>query len=402
MNILIVTHYFPPEIGAPQARLSELAKRFAETESVTVLTGMPNHPKGIIAKGYEKKIRLEEFVDNYKILRSWVYATPNEGFIKKTLGHISFMISSVLLNFFKLGPVDVVVVSSPTFFSIFSAYFIAKVKRARFVVEIRDLWPGIFVELGVLTNKQVIAVLSAIELFFYKTSDRVVVVTEGFKENIVKRNIPESKVFVIRNGADVSRFKPRERVAAMRELFKADTDQVVVLYAGAHGISHGLESVLKAAELLSEEKHIKFVFVGEGARKEALLSQAKNLNNVLMLPSVGRDEMPELVASADICLAPLKDVPLFSTFIPSKIFEYMAASKPVIGCLTGEPAKILQEGSQIVVPPEDPISLANAINMLAKDEEKREKLGSAGRDFVIKNFNREALADTYLEIIRKI
>src|SRR5437764_10825183 len=157
MRILLVTHYFPPEIGAPQARLSELARHWAASgEDVTVLTGMPNHPTGVIATGYRRRLMVDEQVDDYRVVRTWLYATPNEGFVKKTLGHLSFMCSSVLLGARRTGQADVVVVSSPTFFSILSAWLLARVKGARLVVEVRDLWPAIFVELGVLRNRWLI------------------------------------------------------------------------------------------------------------------------------------------------------------------------------------------------------------------------------------------------------
>ncbi len=402
MKILIVTHYFPPETGAPQARLSELAKTFAKTEDVTILTGMPNHPTGIIAKGYEKSISKEEFIDNYRILRSWVYATPNEGFVKKTLCHISFMISCVLLNYRKIKDVDAVIVSSPTFFSIFSAYFIAKAKHAKFILEIRDLWPGIFIELGILTNKYIIAILTKIEMFFYKQADLVITVTQGFKDNIVDRGIPESKVKVIRNGADIEKFSPATRSTSARKKFNASDDDLVILYSGAHGISHGLDSVVSTAELLKDRDDIKFIFVGEGAKKRELVNQAKSLKNVSFFPSVDRNLMPDIIASADICLAPLKNVPLFSTFIPSKIFEYMAMSRPVIGCLTGEPASILSEAGQIVIEPENPQMLAKTIEHLSDNRSKLEHMGIDGRTYVTNYFNRNRLSGFYLELIKQL
>ena len=160
MKILIVTHYFPPEIGAPQARLSDFARMWADAgHEVTVLTGMPNHPTGVVPPQYHRRLRVIERSDGYRIVRTWLYATPNEGIVKKTLGHLSFMVSSVILGWRRVGRPDVVVVSSPTFFAIGSAWLIARTKRARFVVEVRDLWPAIFVQLGVLTNRYAIAVL---------------------------------------------------------------------------------------------------------------------------------------------------------------------------------------------------------------------------------------------------
>src|SRR3984957_9469376 len=160
MRTLIVTHYFPPETGAPQARLSELAATWAgDGDQVTVLTGMPNHPTGVLPPEYRGAVRRRERRQGYRVLRTWLYATPNEGVARKTLSHLSFMASSVLLGGLASGPADTVVVSSPTFFSIGSAWLLARLKQARFVVEIRDLWPAIFVELGVLTNNWVIRVL---------------------------------------------------------------------------------------------------------------------------------------------------------------------------------------------------------------------------------------------------
>src|SRR5580692_9347554 len=207
MHVLIVTHYFPPEIGAPQARLSALAATWAaDGDDVTVLTGMPNHPTGVLPPSYRRAVRRRERVDGYRVVRTWLYATPNEGMARKTLGHLSFMVSSVLLGWRASGPADVVVVSSPTFFSILSGWLLARLKRARFVVEIRDLWPAIFVELGVLTNRRLIWVLERLELAAYAAADQVVVVSEGFRENLISRGVPPNKVHTIRNGVDTARF----------------------------------------------------------------------------------------------------------------------------------------------------------------------------------------------------
>src|SRR6201999_3774669 len=209
VRTLIVTHYFPPETGAPQARLSELAATWAsDGDQVTVLTGMPNHPTGVLPPEYRGAIRRRERRDGYDVARTWLYATPNEGVARKTLGHLSFMASSVLLGGRICGRADTVVVSTPTFFSIGSAWLLAKLKRARFVVEIRDLWPAIFVELGVLTNRRIIRLLERLELAAYRAADDVVVVTDGFRENLISRGVPAGKVHTIRNGVSLDRFDP--------------------------------------------------------------------------------------------------------------------------------------------------------------------------------------------------
>ncbi|MHB8319607.1 MAG: glycosyltransferase family 4 protein [Acidimicrobiales bacterium] len=406
MRILLVTHYFPPEIGAPQARLSEIARAWAaDGDDVTVLTGMPNHPTGVIPPAYRRKIRAVEQIDGYMVTRSWLYATPNEGFVKKTLGHLSFMVTSVLIGTRQSGPADVVVVSSPTFFSIFGAWVIAKLKRAPLVVEVRDLWPAIFVELGVLTNRRLISLLERLELWAYAQAAEVVVVSDGFRKNLISRGVPEEKVTTLRNGADIDRFVPGDDPLAGRRRLGVKDGEVLALYIGAHGISHGLDAVLDAAALVekSNELPVRFALVGEGANRSALLEHAERLGttNLTMHRGVPREEVPELLAAADICIVALRDVALFSTFIPSKIFEYFASGKAVVGAVRGEAAAILEEAGALVVEPEDPPALAAAITELAKDPDRRARMGDQARRYVSDNFNRRELAAQYRRILAR-
>ena len=402
MRVLVMCHYFPPEIGAPQARLSELARAWAAAgDEVTVITGMPNHPTGVVPEGYRRRIRMEEAVDGYRMVRTWLYATPNTGMAKKTLGHLSFMVSSLLLGLRLAGRAEVVVVSSPTFFSVFSAWALARLRRAALVVEVRDLWPAIFVELGVLKNRRVIRLLEALELAAYRAAAVVVVVTEGFRDDLVRRGVPASKVHVIPNGADLERFT--EEVAgsdAARAELGAGPRDTLVLYIGAHGISHGLEAVADAAAKLAGEA-IHFAFVGEGAHKERLAARVRELGltNVTMHPGVARDEVTRLLAAADICLVPLRDVPLFSSFIPSKMFEYMAASKAVVGSVRGEPARILEAAGAVVVEPEDSGALADAVRDLAAAPDRRAAMGDQGRGYVAEHFDRAKLAERYRALL---
>jgi len=406
MRILLVTHYFPPEIGAPQARLSELASAWADAgDEVTVLTGMPNHPTGVVPPAYRRRLRVLERVDGYDVVRTWLYATPNEGFIKKTIGHLSFMVTSVLLGAWRAGAADVVVVSSPTFFSIFGAWAIAKLKRAPLVIDVRDLWPAIFVELGVLTNRRLIGLLERLELWAYGQATEVVVVSEGFRRDLIRRGVPAEKVTTIRNGADLERFSPGGDPAPGRRRLGVADDEVLALYLGAHGISHGLDTVVNAAALLADAPGVpvRFALVGEGANRSALVAQVDRLGlkNVTMHPGVPRDEVPELLAAADICLVPLRDVPLFSTFIPSKIFEYFASGKAVIGALRGEAAAILRDGGALVVEPGDPTALAGAIAELAGDADRRAAMGAKARPYVTAHFDRRQLAAEYRAILAR-
>ena len=401
-RVVIVTHYFPPEAGAPQARLSALAAVWAaDGDAVTVLTGMPNHPTGVLPPEYRGAVRRRERRDGYRVVRTWLYATPNEGVLRKTLCHLSFMVSSVLLGGFAVGRADTVVVSSPTFFSIGSAWLLARLKRSRLVVEVRDLWPAIFVELGVLTNRRVIRLLERLELAAYAAADQVVVVSDGFRQNLIERGVPAAKVHTIRNGVALDRFRPDSPgCEETRARLGARPGDCLVLYAGTHGISHALPRVADAAPLLTGQP-VRLAFVGEGAEKPGLERRVAELGleNVTLAPAVPPDQVPALLAAADVCLVPLRDVPLFATFIPSKMFEYLAAGKPVIGSVTGEPAQILREAGAIVVPPEDSRALAGAIASLAADPARLAAMARQGRVYVEKFFDRAELARQYRKIL---
>lgn len=403
MRILLLTHYFPPEVGAPQARLSEFARAWAaEGDEVTVLTGMPNHPTGIVPPEYRGALRRRERRDGYDIVRTWLYATPNEGIVKKTLSHLSFMLTSVLLGARAVGRADVVVVSSPTFFAIGSAWVLARLKRARLVVEVRDLWPAIFVQLGVLTNPAAIAVLERLELAAYRAADEVVVVTEAFRQDLLRRGVPAGKVHTIRNGVDLDRFDGAHPAdPATRARLGAEPDQCLVLYTGAHGISQGLPAVAEAAALLRDAP-VHVTFVGDGADKRHLVDRvaALGLPNVTLLPAVPRDEVSAFLDAADVCLVPLRDIPLFTGFIPSKLFEYLGAEKAIVGSVAGESAEILTEAGATVVPPEDPQALADAVRALAADPAERAAMARAGRKYAEEHCDRRAHARRYREVLR--
>lgn len=402
MEILLISHYFPPEIGAPSARLYEMAKEWIkEGHNVTVLTGFPNHPTGVIPDSYLGKTSMEENMDGIRVIRSYVYATPNEGFVKKTLGHISFMLSSVLQSFFKVNKPDVVVVSSPTYFSMFSASFYSIFKRADLVLDIRDLWPAAIVELGVLKNKPIIKVLEFFEKTFYKQAKSIVVVTNSFKKNLVERGIPENKIEVITNGVDTEQFKYREEAGRiLRKKLGYKPSDFIGLYIGAHGLSQSLHTILEVAEKLP---HIKFLFVGEGAEKKKLMSitEQKNLTNVQFVEGQEKKYITDYYSLSDVCFIPLRNIELFKTFIPSKMFEIMSNSRPIIASVEGESAEILKESkAALVTTPESSVGIADSINILLENEKTRAVMGAKGRKFVKENFTRKSLAQRYLEILK--
>ncbi len=402
MRTLIVSHYFPPEIGAPQARLSALAAVWAAAgDDVTVLTGMPSHPTGVLPLQYRRTLRCRERRDGYQVLRTWLYATPSEGLIRKTLSHLSFMVSSVLLGWRATGPADIVMVSSPAFFSIGAAWLLARLKRARFVVEVRELWPAIAVELGVLTSRRLIGLLERLELAAYAAADEVVVVSDGFRENLISRGVPAGKVHTIRYGVSLDKFRPEiSPDPYLRAGLGARPDECLVVYAGTHGLSQGLpEAAAAASRFVGLPIHL--AFVGDGADKPRLRHQVTELalTNVTLANTIPAELMPSLLASADILIVTLRDVPLLATFIPSKIFEYLAAGRPVIGAVAGEAAQILREAGAVVVPPGDSGALAAAIRRLAADPEIRDIIAAQGRVYVERFFDRAELARQYRKML---
>ena len=404
MNIAYYSHYFAPEIGAPSARIYDLARQWLSFgHRVEVVTCFPNHPVGKLYPGYASRPYMREELDGIVAHRHWTYVTPNEGFIRKTLGHVSYLPSAFLLSTRRLQRPDVVIGTSPTFFAAMAAAAAAVRRGAPFIMEVRDLWPAVMVELGVLRNRLMIRALERLERSLYGRATRVVTVTDSFRRDLIGRGIPATKVFAIPNGADINFWQPADPPVELSRRLGLE-GRFVALYIGAHGISHALHRLLESAEQLREHAQIHFVFVGEGAEKEKLIRQAREarLKNVQFLDHVAKETVREFYALADVCLVPLRDIPLFETFIPSKMFEIMAMGKPIIGSLRGEAADILRRsGGAMVVEPEDSRAVAEAILRLYHHPEQAETLGRRGREFVIELYSRRSLAIRYVSVMEE-
>jgi glycosyltransferase involved in cell wall biosynthesis len=405
MRIAYLCHYFPPEIGAPCARVSELSQEWAALgHDVTVITGLPNHPTGRIPEEFRGIVFRREKMGKVSVWRNWLYATPNQGFLKKTLSHISFMLSSMVLTTPRLSGFDVIIVSSPTFFSVPAAWFMSRVRRVPFIFEVRDLWPGIFIQLGVVHSRFLIWLLEGMEMFLYRGAARVVVVTDSFGAILHERGVPAGKLATITNGVDTTVFAPGDHDNAIRREHDL-IGRFVVLYIGAHGISHALDRLLDAAEATQDDPDIRWVFVGEGAEKVTLANRARErgLSNVLLIAGQPKARMPEWYAAADVALVPLRNIPLFDMFIPSKMFEIMACARPIVGSVRGEARRILDaSGGAITVDPEDAAGVAAAVRRLKADAELRRALGDAGRRFVQQHYERRQLAARYIRLLEDV
>jgi glycosyltransferase involved in cell wall biosynthesis len=402
VRIAYVCHYFPPEPAAPAARVHEFGRAWVRAGSeVSVITTFPNHPVGQIAAAYRGRLWATEWLDGMRVLRCWLYAVPNRGVARRGLDHLSFMLTAVVFGLPRLPGVDVVVASSPTLFSAVAAWLIARIRRVPFVLEVRDLWPAAIVSLGLMRPGLAVRVLERLARFLYSRAARVVVVTDAFAERLAAEGVPRSKLEVIPNGADTRLFSPTVDGNACRARLELD-GRFVVAYVGSHGLSHGLSAVLDAA---AAQPDVTYVLVGDGADRDRLLAERdrRHLPNVIMRPSVARAEVPSLYAAADVCLVPLRDVPLFDAFVPSKLFEVLAAGRPVIGAVRGEARDILaRSGGALLVDPERGDQLAEAVGKLRADPALRAELGRKGRAFAEQYYDRDVLASRYLDLLREV
>lgn len=411
MNIWLICQYYKPEPGAPSARLSGFAKIWQnEMQNVTVLTAVPNHPDGIIKDGYKNEF-MEEEVEGIPVRRHWLYVTPNSGFMKKIISHISFAASVFFKNLSTKGKPkpDIIIASSPSFFAAISAWLLSVRYRVPFVMEVRDLWPGIFVELGVMREGVVLSILEWVELFLYRRADKVVTVTKGFAEDIVRRGIPQEKLVIITNGVSDDEIDTATKsstdgsVDKLRSELQLHPLAKVILYIGAHGTSQALGQIIDVARMMMSQTEVLFMFVGDGADKSRLQKSAKGMPNVQFVDSQNKERVWHFYNLAYASVVPLKDTPGFSTFIPSKMFEIMASKKPFIGCVRGEAAQIMeQSGGALVVPPEDPEKLADAIKTLVDSDEKVIEMGESGQKFVSNYFRHSILAKRYLDTLLKV
>lgn len=404
MHIAYFCQYFVPETAAPAARISELARAWTDSgHRVTVVTGLPNHPTGRVPDEYRSTVFRRERIGAVDVWRNWLYATPNQGFVKKTLSHLSFMISTLFLSVPRLRGADVLIVSSPSFFVVITVCVAHWLWRVPYVFEVRDLWPGVFVELGVIRRRWLITTLEALEMFLYRRAALVVVVTESFREILTRRGLAPDHVAVITNGVDLATFQPDPAAGVVIRAKHGIESPFVVLYIGAHGISQGLSSILEVASQFRDEPDVCFAFVGDGAEKQHLVLRAREagLENVRFLPSQPREHMSAWYASADIVLVPLRDIPIFDTFIPSKMFEVLACKRPIVASVRGEARRILERsGGAVIVDPEDVTGIEDAIRTLRADPGRRERMARSGGTFVRAEYDRRILADRYLGLLQ--
>jgi lipopolysaccharide/colanic/teichoic acid biosynthesis glycosyltransferase/glycosyltransferase involved in cell wall biosynthesis len=402
LRIVMLTHYFPPEVGAPQSRLFELASRAAAAgHSVTVVTGFPNYPTGVVPPAYRGRFRMEEKLDGVRVIRTWVYATPNRGFVRRVLNHLSFAASS-LLAVRRLGHVDVFFVESPPLFIGLAALAYRHLGRAPYIFNVSDIWPQSAVELGALRNGIAVRLAEMLEMRLYRKAARVSVVTPGMIDKLAARGVPREKLFLLTNGVDTQVYRPQTASVDLARSLGLD-ERKIFLYAGTHGMAQGLGTVLEAAKL-TQSADVVYVLAGEGAEKESLVKRAESegIANVRFLPNQPRSAMPDLLNLAYATIVPLRRLDLFKAALPSKMFESMATAKPIVASVWGEAAALVEAaGCGLVTPPEDAAALRDAVEKLAADPALAGELGENGRRYVQANFDREILAARFIALLQE-
>lgn len=402
LRVVFLTHYFPPEIGAAPARLFELATRLAGGgDIVTVVTGFPNYPSGVIEPGYRGRRFMEEQMDRVRVLRTWVFATPARGFFKRIVNQLSFAISS-LMGIRKVGPTDVIFVQSPPLPTGLAALLYTRMKRAPFILNISDIYPQSAVDLGMLRNRAAIHLAEMFELHLYRRAARIAVPTPGMLERLVDRGVPRNKVFLLTNGVDTVTFQPTPPDSELARGLGLDGHKLF-MYAGVHGLAQGLDVILEAAKL-THDPDILYVLAGEGGDKEALMakSTAQGISNVRFLPNQPKSSMPALLNLAYASIVPLKRLDLFKSALPSKMFESMAVGRPIVAAMWGEGADLVEAARcGLVTEPEDPESLSKAVATLAADPGLARRLGAQGREYVVKHFDRKDIADRLAILLRE-
>jgi len=404
LKIVYLTHYYPPESNAPAVRVSEMSERWQENRAhVTILTGFPNHPNGIIPEKYRGFKRMCTRSGKLDVIRTYIYAAANKGFLKRILNYLSFMFSAILLGTGKIGKPDILIATSPQFFVAVAGYIISRIKKCKFVFEVRDIWPEEIVAVGAIKNKLIINILENLEMFLYRKADLIVAVAQGTIDILSDRGIPLSKMALMPNGVNLDHFQ-----AGSSDTFRTKVrleNKFIVGYVGTHGMAHNLSTVLETAAKLEEYDDIHFLFVGDGAEKRKLMMQSHQmkLDNVTFCSQVDRKEVVDVYAACDICLVPLKQASLFKKNIPSKIYEIMACRKPIIIATEGESRNLVKKaGAGLSCTPENAEELAEKILVLYNNDDYRHSMAHNGYSYVVANSSRKRIADEYLMLLNDV
>ena len=395
MRFTILTQYYPPEIGAPQTRLSELAKHLAGCgHEVTVLTAMPNYPSGKIHPGYGGVLR-KESLSGIRVIRTFIYPTQSARIVPRMMNYLSFVASSSIFGGFVLDTSDFLMVESPPLFLGIAGLWISRWKGAKLIFNVSDLWPDSVVELGVVKKDGIVTRIAYwLEKICYLRAWLITGQSRSIVENIQTR-FAGRPVFHLSNGVDTTSFGPNRRTEIARVVLGSE-QQFVVVYAGLHGHAQGLSQVLEAARILASDDGFRFVLIGDGPEKQRLQVRANEMNlaNIRFLDSRPHAEIPGILAAADAIFVPL--VGRITGAVPSKIYEAMASGRPLVVVASGEPAEMVSKyRSGLTVAPNDIEGLVEALRILREDGQLAKSFGENGRKAAVKHFDRKGILERF-------
>ena len=396
MRYLFFTQYYPPEVGATQTRMHHFARRLVERgHDVTVVTELPNHPRGIVFDGYRGRLVRQSVEDGVRVIRVWVYATPRKSALRRMLFYGTYMTGAIAAALaLARGRYDAVFATSPPLPAAIAGYVMARLYACPFVMDVRDIWPAVGVALGEIRGRALIRAAERIERWLYHRAAAITCVTRAFVDDAVRKGADPARVSFLPNGTVPELFNPDRDGRAIRAELGLE-GKFVVGFCGNHGVAQGLPGVLEAARLLRDHETIHFLFVGEGPVKAHLLDVRERLAlaNVTLLPEVPLAEIASYINAADVMLVPLKADPIFRGFIPSKLFDFMACARPVVLAVDGEARTVVeQSGGGVYVEPGRPQALANVLLDLAAAPDRLRTMGELGRAYVLRSYLRDTQA----------
>jgi len=398
-NVLILTSLFFPEISANSVRMTTLAEKLsADGMNVTVVTAFPYYSRTIDSE-YKNKFVVKEKNNEINVVHTYTFVPKTNTIYKRLLTFVTYMISSAVYSLFTRENFDIVLSISPPFFSFITALLVSKIRCIPFIIDIQDLYPDTAIELGRLKNPFLIALWRAIEVIIYRRASAIVVISQGFKDEIIKKGFHSDKIFVINSWVNTDKFDPGKMINQKEALGLEDF--FVVLFLGTLGYAQGAENIIKTAAMVPEYKRIKFLFIGGGVEKERIIQKARDMkiDNVLFLPPQPFDKIPSLISAADVCLVHLVKRNLYKITIPCKTYEYMAMGKPIIMAVKGDAESLVRDNDcGIVVEPENSESLKRAILALYENPEEAERLGKNSRK-ASQRYSEEILLPKYKEVV---
>jgi glycosyltransferase involved in cell wall biosynthesis len=399
MHILFIHQAFATDDEAGGTRHYELARYLVDRgHRFTAIASPISYLSGQATSGAGSAGRQQPA--NLAVIRAYTYAALHRSFVHRIASFLSFMLSSLLAGL-RVRDVDVVWGTSPPIFQGLTAWLLARLKHVPLLFEVRDLWPAFAVDMGVLSNPLLIRAAEGLERFLYRRADHIIVNSPAYVEHVCGKGIPADRVSLVPNGVETAMFDPEADGAAVRREHGLD-GRFVVLYAGAHGLANNLDVVLQVADLLHERSDIAFVLVGDGKEKSNLahLAQEMGLPNLWLLPPQPKSRMPEFLAAADVGLAILKDIPMFTTTYPNKVFDYMAAGRPTLLAIDGVIRQVVEAAEAgIFVPPGNPGALADGVRRLAADSARCRRMGQLARAYVQAHFERADQAARLVQIL---